>query len=273
MLRNNCTRFLALLAIAAPILYRPPAVLAQVVNVDPEARIVEPIVTEETMPNEPGDWDLRLSGSYMRDGTARSGFLPSAQLFFGIAERWGGEVQVPLAFVRDGTNHYGLGDVSTSLKYLVRKPGGHLPGLVLGIEATFPSGNTEKRLGEGVFEAAPLVAIVKASQQAVLQGNVGYAAVHKIRETDATNQLFYNGAAAFRVQPLNGWFVGEINGTHGSGENRIALSPGWKYDLAPERFLAVAFPIGLNSQTPRIGIILQMQFTLRSATQQKGEAR
>lgn len=265
MRRNRLAHFCALLVVAARILSCPEIVIAQASKTDPEPHIVEPIITEETMPNEPGDWDLRFSGSYGWQGTGGSGFLPRAQFFFGIAERWGGEIEVPMAFTNDTTNHYGTGDISTTVKYLVRKPGVRSPGFVLGVEMAFPSGDAKKGLGEGAFEAAPFLAIVYASRRVVLQGNSGYSAIHKIQATDASNQFFYNAAIAFPFERLNACLVGEINGTHAQNGNRAALSPGLKYNLTPQRYLAIAFPVGLNSRTPRAGIVLQMQIALRSA--------
>ncbi|HXN97511.1 MAG TPA: transporter [Candidatus Acidoferrales bacterium] len=265
MQRNRLAQFGALLVVAAGILCCPDVAMAQVPDADPELHIVEPIITEETMPNEPGDWDLRVSGSYLWQGTGGSGFLPRTQLFFGIANRWGGEIEVPWAFANQGTNHYGLGDISTTVKFLVRKPSKRMPGIVLGLEMTFPNGNADKGLGEGVFETAPFVAIVYARRRVVLQGNTGYSVVHKVQATDARNQFFYNAAAAFPFERFKTYLVGEINGTHAQTGNRAAFSPGLKYNLTPERFVAIAFPVGLNSLTPRLGIVLQIQITLHSA--------
>src|ERR1035438_9474168 len=98
--RHKFAHFGVFLAVTARILCCPGVVIAQAPNNDPEVRIVDPIVTEETMPNDPGDWALRLSGSYGWRGTEGSGFLPREQLFFGIAKRWGGEVEVPMAFAK-----------------------------------------------------------------------------------------------------------------------------------------------------------------------------
>jgi hypothetical protein len=266
--RNKLAHFGAVLVVTARILSCPSVVIAQVSNPD-EPHIIEPIITEETMPNEPGDWDLRFSGSYSWRGTEGSGFLPRTQLFFGIANRWGAEIEVPLAFAKKETNHYGAGDISATVKYLVRKPSVRMPGFVLGVEMMFPTGNSNKGLGEGVFEMAPFVAAVYASRRAVLQGNFGYSAVHRISQTDANNQIFYNGAVAFPFERLNACLVWEINGTHAPDRNQVAFSPGLKYNLNPERHLAIAFPIGLNSQTPRLGIVFQMQIALRNAKREQ----
>jgi hypothetical protein len=265
MRKKRFYRFGFLLAVATGALCGPHAALAQEPNTDPEAHIVEPIITEETMPNEPGDYDLRLSGSYLWRGAIGAGFLPRTQLFFGIANRWGGEIEVPMAFAKDATGHYGVGDISATVKYLARKPVVRSPGIVFGLEMNFPSGSVNDRLGEGALEAAPFIALVQTAGHFVLQGNLGYSIIHKEQETDARNQFFYNSALAFRLQHIRTFLLGEINGNRAATNSQIAFSPGMKYNFTPQRYVAIALPIGLNSQTPRLGIVLQMQITLRSS--------
>jgi hypothetical protein len=119
--RNKLAHIVVLVGLTAGILCSPCVVRAQVSTSDSELHVAESIITEETMPTEPGDWDLRFSGFYGWPGAERSGFLPSTQIFFGIANRWGGEIEVPLAFARQETNHNGLGDISATVKYLVWK--------------------------------------------------------------------------------------------------------------------------------------------------------
>jgi hypothetical protein len=265
MRKKQFCRFGFLLAFATCVLCCPQGALAQESNAKPLAHIVEPIITEETMPNEPGDWDLRLTGSYFWHGSARSGFLPRSQLFFGIADRWGGEIEVPFSFSKETTTHYGLGDVSATLKFLARKPAAQSPGLVLGLETTFPTGNTAWGHGEGIYEAAPFVALVQASRHLILQGNLGYSLVRRVRDTDARNQFFYNTALAVPLRHGTTFLLGEINGTHAANRESISFSPGVKFNFTPERYLGLALPIGLNSQTPRMGVVLQLQLALRSA--------
>jgi hypothetical protein len=97
-LRNERVHLGGLVVLTAGILCSPNSATAQTLDNDAELRIMEPIITEETTPNDLGDWDLRLAGSFRRLGVEKFGFLPPAQLFFGIANRWGGEVELPLAF-------------------------------------------------------------------------------------------------------------------------------------------------------------------------------
>ena len=79
--RNKLAYLSVLAVVIAVVLFHPGLVMAQMPNADPELHIVEPIITEETMPNEPGDWDLRVSGSYLWQGTGGSGFLLARSFF------------------------------------------------------------------------------------------------------------------------------------------------------------------------------------------------
>src|SRR5574341_716651 len=66
-----------------------------------EREFVEPIITEETLPNEVGEWDLRWSSEWAKEaGNDRSGRLRRAQLFFGILKNLGGEIDLPMAYRR-----------------------------------------------------------------------------------------------------------------------------------------------------------------------------
>ncbi len=271
--KNTLANLCVFIVLTGGVLCCPSVVFAQASKPEQELHIAEPIITEETMPNEYGEWDLRMSGSYSWRGAEGFGFLPRSQLFFGFANRWGGEIDVPLAFANQEPNYYGIGDISATVKYLLLNPRVGRPGFVLGLETTFPSGNTHNGLGEGVFEAAPFVAVVYASPPMILQGNFGYSVVHRVRATEASDQLSYNAAVIFPLERLHTDLVEEINGTRDRNGNRVAFSTGLKYNLSAQRFLAIALPVGLTSRTPRLGIVLQLQIALRSPKKDNGTAK
>lgn len=96
------------------------------------SEFVEPIVTEETLPNEVGDWDLRLSCGYTHRKEARTADCVRAQVFFGIARRWGGEVNLPLTYAMDTPAGHGfgrfLGGNQVSVASTEAPPAGHRLG-------------------------------------------------------------------------------------------------------------------------------------------------
>ncbi|HWW01485.1 MAG TPA: hypothetical protein VNZ64_17440 [Candidatus Acidoferrum sp.] len=65
--------------------------------------------------------------------------------------------------------------ISLDLKYLAVKPGPVMPALVIGVEAGFPTGNQNLGLGEGAYQFAPFVALLKDFGPFCLQGNVAWS--------------------------------------------------------------------------------------------------
>ena len=75
-----------------------------------EEEVVEPIITEETLPNEPGELDVRVSTEYRTaGGEAR------LQFFLGLAGRLGGELDLPFVYRAGDSRAHGVGDLSASL--------------------------------------------------------------------------------------------------------------------------------------------------------------
>ncbi len=103
-------------------------------------KFVEPIITEETLPNEPGELSIRLSTEYRKDGGSATAVLPRFQIFYGPMDRLGMELDLPMAYREEEASNYGLGDLSASLKLLLIRHGPEIPAVVLGLEAGFPTG-------------------------------------------------------------------------------------------------------------------------------------
>jgi hypothetical protein len=117
------------------------------------------------MPNEPGEWSLRLTTDYRRRDSEAVGTLPNLEVYYGLVDRLGASLSIPVAYTnQNASSHYGLGDVSASLKYLILRIGPALPALVLGLETTFPTANRTLGLGDGAYELAPNLALLKQFQ-------------------------------------------------------------------------------------------------------------
>lgn len=222
-----------------------------------EASFVEPILTEETMPNEPGELTLRVSNDYRKLGSESIVTLPEIQLFYGLAERLGAELNAPLAHHRGGghTTH-GLGDTSLGLKYLVLEHSSNWPAVVVGLEAGFPTGDVNRRLGEGALELEPFVALLKDFQRFSLQGNFGWSTE---LNRDRDDRFTYNWALAVPLVGRKVHLMAEINGDWGR-EPQTSVAPGIKYNFTDNQFIAVGVPYGLNEHTPGWGLVTQFQF-------------
>jgi hypothetical protein len=223
----------------------------------PEVSFVEPIITEETLPNDLHELSLRLTTDYReQDQGERVGALPRLDVFYGLIERVGVELSIPFAYHRDAEREdYGIGDVSVALKYLVLEHGAKWPAVVVGVESGFPTGSTSRGLGEGAYELTPFVALLKDFGPCSLQGNIGWS---KQVSGEHNERVVYNWAFAVPLCERKVYLLAELNGAAGSSPE-VAVAPGIKYNFTHEMFVGVAVPIGLNTHTPDWGIVTQFQ--------------
>lgn len=212
---------------------------------------VEPIVSDETMPAEVGDWILRVSAEHGRE----RGAAPRLQLFFGVASRVGVELDAPFAYDTSGTADYGLDTISASLKWLVRVPGRRSPALVVGVETTLAAARDD-----ATSEVAPFVSVLQDFDRFTVQGNVGPALPAGNARHDRDAELFYNVAIALPFADARVHVLGEVGGVAGN-DTELTLSPGIKYRLREDTFVAVAVPFETTGEKDR-RVVVQFQFAL-----------
>jgi hypothetical protein len=218
---------------------------------------INPIITEEVLPDEPGDFTLRLGTDYRQRNSEVNAVLPYAEACFGLIDRFGATVNVPMAYHNEGTGaSYGIGDVSAILKYLAVRPSPSVPAVVFGLESQFPTGNEHLGLGAGAYELTPYVALLKEFGPLLVQGNFGWST----QVTDNREAAWvYNWAAVIPLYQRKFYLLTEINGDWGR-PNRSAIAPGIKYLFSDKFSVGVAAPIGLNRNTEAWGIVTQFQF-------------
>jgi hypothetical protein len=221
-----------------------------------EVSFIEPILIEETMPNDPGVWSLRLTTDYRRGDSEAVGTLPNLEVFYGIVERVGASLSIPAAYTNQNANsHYGLGDVSASLKYLVLRTGPAMPALVLGLETTFPTGNRTLGLGDGAYELAPNLALLKQFGPLCVQGNFAWEKQVSGQREDIWT---YGWAVSIPLVKDKLNLLTEIQGDWGR-PNHTTVAPGIKYNFTDNFTVGVAVPVGLNKNTEAWGIVSQFQ--------------
>lgn len=235
--------------------YRP---IAENDEVDEGPEYAEPIVIEETYPNEPGEYDLRLSlERKLQDEDGERAVLwalPRAQFFFGITDRLGGEVAVSLLRREpsDDSATVGASNVELSAKYLLHENLEGRSATVLGMELELPNGDDDRELGDGKFEVAPFLAYLKdfptdhpTVRHLLFQGNIGVHHTHGTREED---EAFYNLSLGVPLDPSDTLiFFLEAFGSVGlhpseGRETPMYVSPGLKFNFDEESFLSLGFP-------------------------------
>jgi hypothetical protein len=253
----SCLPVLALFgAIASPHALRAAETASSEESAKTEQNFIEPILIEETMPNAPGEWALRLTTDYRRGNGDAVGALPNLELFYGIIDRLGANLSVPLAYAEQASSsHYGLGDISTTLKYLLVKPGEQAPAIVLGEETAFPSGNQHLELGEGAYALRPYLATLKQLGPICVQGNIGWERQVTAAHEDAWT---YGLAVSTPIIKEKLHALVEIQGDWGA-PNHTTLAPGLKYYVSEKFTVGLAVPVGLNSNTSEWGLISQFQ--------------
>jgi hypothetical protein len=224
--------------------------------------IIEPIITEETLPEEPGACDLRTSVDYRADGLEPANALPRMQLFCGFASRWGAELDLPLAYPDQDMSSTGLGDMAATLKYRVNGIQPTIPTVVLGLETRFPTGDPRRGTGEEGYELEPFVAFLAQRSRLGLQGNFGIGFPAGVPEQ--TIRTYYNLATTVRLTSKALYFSGETIASHAAGgESTVSISPGLHYAFSPRAYAALASPINVVGGTGRVGIVVQMQLQVR----------
>jgi len=221
-----------------------------------EPEVVEPIVTEETLPNEPRELSLRVTTDYRQKDSETIAALPRVDLFYGLAERVGVELSLPMAYHKGETGRaYGAGDLSLGVKYVIVEHQRNIPAVIIGLEAGFPTGDRERELGEGAYELTPFVALLEDFGSFSVQGNFGWARqVTGARE----DQWNYNWALAVPVLNHKLHLLAELNGDWGHRPSST-FSPGLKYQLRNETAVGLAVPIGLTRGAPDWGVVVQFQ--------------
>ena len=227
-----------------------------------ESFAVEPILTEESLPEEKGECNLRMSTAYHVDAAQPATSLPRTQLFCGFPARLGGEIDVPFGQGSGTGRRYGLGDTSVSLKYKLREQTALVPAFVLGLETMLPTGSPEKGTGESGVEVQPFVALLKQIHSISLQGNIGLGMRHSGMEREY--RTFWNGAAGLSVRRTGFALLGEVNGSYSpTGPAAIAIAPGLHYAIGKGRYVAFGLPVSLTG-VRQVGAVLQFQFRVRS---------
>ena len=83
-----------------------PSVANDSIVPEDENEFAEPVVTEETMPTEVGEWDFRASTQFVRNGDEATTVLPSLSLSRGLTQRLSGEFGVPFVYREDAERNY-----------------------------------------------------------------------------------------------------------------------------------------------------------------------
>jgi hypothetical protein len=223
---------------------------------------VESITIEETLPNRSGEFSFRLTMDYERTDSDKVARLPSMELNLGITDAFDVALEVPLLYTSGESRAYGLGDISTSFKWLVVRGGKHLPALVLGMEAQFPTGSVRRQLGAGEYVLTPSLAGLKTFGPVVVQGSIGWSQVVASRNGEHEQNMVGGISIAAPLIERKLYGFAELSGSKviNRAEWSTTVAPGLKWLWSDETFVAVALPIPVEGVGRGVGILTQFQW-------------
>ncbi len=234
---SSCLAMLSVLFMA-PVAAQVPAPPQE------QIRPLDPIVSEEASPTEPGELELRTAVDFSEDSV----IAPRVQAFFGLLDRVSGEAGVEFA---DETNEdYRLGEWSVGIKGLAWAGRGPMPAVVLSTEVVGLVGAE----ADG-FEIEPSISIVKGLRRVTMQAAFGVA-IPVGSGPDEQAEFIYSAAvvvpASDRIH-----LVAEVEGV---GEDGHRVAPGVRYVISEAIALAGAVPMRID-EPGEYGGLFQLQIT------------
>lgn len=243
----------------------------------------------------PNAWNSRRSnvgGSSLQH--AESSSLLRTE--WGLTDRWELDVIFSAEGERDRlgqrqlTSTFAMADSVVGVRYRLLQESSSPITLATGPQLIFPTGNVTYGTGNGEMGYAwDLAAAKDWGRPVFMYASVNYAFFPSVRPDLAGPQRNFNlqnifGATALVFRPLEKdhgpnhhdvhlffeYGVGREEGleldtpVQKSATTVSLFAPGIRYGFLTQKMrlfeIGVAFPVGLNSATPRFGIILQLQF-------------
>ncbi|MBI5324453.1 MAG: hypothetical protein HZB41_04125 [Ignavibacteriae bacterium] len=228
-----------------------------------ESKPFEPILTEETLPNEVGEWDLRFNIDYSRYDDEIDVTLPHLLLFFGILEDIGTEVSIPFLYRKKSNVEYGIGSISSSIKWKILEQSNWLPGIVLGVELGLPTNSFIEETEEKAWGISPYIAFIKKISDFSIQGNISRSVELPVSGNEKIYSTNLNLALIYPVIDESLYLLGELNSSWLAYQiNETWIAPGIKYFLRNEDCIAFAVPIGTGNLSSVFRFIFQYQLQL-----------
>jgi hypothetical protein len=249
---------------------------AQQEDVKPrEQPIQEVFQTGLVYPQERGEVQLSYTSRFSK-GKAHSSLQRPMNLEYGITDRWQIEIEWNAMSRRTETGAapiHGKGDLRIGTQYSFMNMRGSNFHSAVGLEVSFPTGNIEKGLSEGLIEYEPSFSLAKdfpRLHNLQVFSQVGVSIVQRTRrrvqvdEDQPVAHTFNLGVGMF--MPFNRLvFTGEFNlntnrWNHGGREREMYFTPGLVWRLPRNLEIGFGAPIGLTGDADKSGAILRLLY-------------
>jgi hypothetical protein len=253
-----------------------PLASAQENNAKTREQLVQEVFqTGLVYPQERGELQLSYSSRFSK-GKGHSLLERTLNLEYGITDRWQIEIEWNPISRRTETGEAttrGRGDLRIGTQYSFMNMRHSNFHSAVGFEVSFPTGNVEKGLSEGLMEYEPYFSIAKDfpslhKMQVFSQVGVGFVQRTRRRvgadEKQAAAHNFNLGVGTFI--PLSRLvFTGEFNlktnrWNNGGREREVHFTPGIVWRLPRNLEIGFGVPIGLTRDSDKSGAILRLLY-------------
>jgi hypothetical protein len=255
-----------LLSVMCPRLYGQEASLEQ-------RQPLELVYADSIVPQDTHETMLTSGAWYLRSGGIHDSFL-AQKIEWGISDSL--QVSTFVRLVRSsnviGATANGFGDMEIGARYTWATVGSQFTHIALAFDASFPTGDPRKGLGEGAYTVSPSLLLShefrRGKYQIFSTSGVELVAGHRQLgggfDARPHHSIFVNSGLSRRVG--HGWAIGELsvnsNGWSGGNETPVIFTPSYVWRLARRAELLLGVPIGLTSSAEHIGGVLKFTFEL-----------
>ncbi len=205
---------------------------------------LELVFADSIVPQDRHEMMLTTGGWYFSHGVLHSSLL-TQKLEWGISDQLQVSTFVNLVNSSNltGSMMTGMGDIEIGARYTWPAVGSPFTHLAVAIDASVPTGDPGRKLGEGTYSVSPSVLLSRELRQGEYQlfstTGIEFIAGHRRLETvleASRNSIFSNNGIS--IHAGHGWVIGEISVSsdrwNGGSETRVSLTPSYVLRIAKE---------------------------------------
>lgn len=263
-MRNHALKLFAVSVFAGALLASVPCFAAH------------PLGTEDPGTVPPLNLQVEVTGEYYHTAGEGNEIDPGISLTTGILSNLDLTLGAGYGILdpEEGSVEKGFGDLKLAAKWNFLKEKGNLPGLALKLGMTLPTGDENKGLGNGGYDASGNLIAGKAVGPVNLYINLGYTRVDKVAEGRKKNICAASLAGEWDIAESLA-LVGEVlyGSTGADGEDPpVAVTAGLIWEIADTLSIDIGARAGLTDTAPDWSILAGVNFTFGGrSTEEKHE--
>jgi hypothetical protein len=234
---------------------------------------LELVYADSIVPQDRNEMMLTSGAWYFSHGATHDAML-TQKIEWGIS----GSLQIStfVQVVRNsnttGSTATGTGDFDLGARYTWSTVGSRFTHIAVAFDATFPTGNPRRGLGDAAYLATPSVLVSRefhaGRYQLFSTDGVNLVAAHRRLSGPSQNvahhSMFFDSGLSRRTG--HGWAVGELSVSSdrwsGGNNTTVLLTPLYIWRVARRAELLGGVPFGLTSSSDRVSAVIKFTFEL-----------